>query len=163
MLDLAYRELHDLARLRMARESEAHTLQATALVHEAWLKLGSHLGKLEDRTHFYAIASRAMRQVLTDHARERRREKRGGARLRVTLIDSLAESRETGFDLLDLEAALDRLADLHPRHAEVVQLRFLGGLSIAEVAGLLGVSQSTIESDWTTARTWLRRRLETTP
>jgi len=159
LLPLVYDELHGLAGAIFARERSGHTLQPTALIHEAWLKVADLLDRVEDRRHFFIIASRAMRQVLTDHARRVNRDKRGGDRMRVTLDGAASPMKEEGIDLVDLDDSLTRLATLNERHAKVVELRILGGLTIDETAEALGVSHGTIESDWFTAKSWLRLEL----
>lgn len=162
LLSLAYDELRSLASSHLATERNDHTLQATALVHEAWLKLTGHLGNTQDHTHFYAIVSQAMRRVLTDHARHRNRQKRSGGRVRIVLNPAHGDGNEAGFDLVDLDDSLRRLAALNERHARVVELRVFGGLTIAEAAEVLEVSHGTIESDWFSARAWLRLELART-
>lgn len=159
LLTLAYKQLSGLARSQMAHERRDHTLQPTALVHEAWLKLGTHIGHAEDRHQFFAIAAQAMRRILTDYARKRNCLKREGARIRIVLDPGLSLSTDTGFDLVDLDDSLNRLAALDARHARVVELRIFGGLTIAETAEVLGVSHTTVETDWFTARAWLRTEL----
>ncbi|MFT7670345.1 MAG: RNA polymerase sigma-70 factor (ECF subfamily) [Planctomycetota bacterium] len=160
LLPLVYQELQGLARKKFSDERGDHTLQPTALVHEAWLKLAGHLDRIEDRKHFYAVASRAMRQVLSDHARGRSSQKRGDRRKRVTLDANLAGSQPQGIEFFELDDLLGQLEALNPRHARVVELRILGGLTISEVAEVIEVSHSTIEADWVTARAWLRTRLK---
>ncbi len=159
LLDLVYDELRGLASALFARERDGHTLQPTALVNEAWLRLADHLDHVEDRVHFFAIAAQAMRRVLVDHARRCRRKKRGDGYQRVTLDDRLGWVQSEGYELVELDDSLTRLATLNPRHARVVELRILGGLTIAEAASVLGVSTSTIECDWFTAKAWLRTEL----
>jgi RNA polymerase sigma-70 factor, ECF subfamily len=159
VLEIAYGELGELANRHLRQERAGHTLQATALIHEAWLKLGSDLAQAEDRTHFFAIASRAMRRVLTDHARGRNRIKRGGKQIRVTMDDASAAVEDQGLDFVELDDALKKLEELNPRHARVVELRVFGGLTIAEAATALNVSHTTIENDWVLARAWLRTTL----
>lgn len=159
LLNLAYGELGGLARAHLAAERGDHTLQPTALVHEAWVKLAGHLEHARDRRHFFAIASQAMRRVLTDHARGKGRQKRGGDRERVVLDTSVASIGDGAFDLVDLDDSLRRLAQLNGRHARVVELRVFGGLTIEETAEVVGVSHTTIENDWFTAKAWLRKEL----
>jgi RNA polymerase sigma factor (TIGR02999 family) len=156
-----YAELRRLAGGLMRHERPGHTLQPSALVHEALLRLlgGDALAELPDRRHLFAAASRAMRQVLVDHARRRRTSKREGGRARVPLDEALAGLAEQHFDVLALHEALDRLAGEHPRPAQVVDLRFFGGLTVPEVAELLAVSNTTVEADWRFARAWLRGQL----
>jgi RNA polymerase sigma factor (TIGR02999 family) len=136
-------------------------LQRTALVHEAYLKLmGGGARDLRTRTHFFAVAATAMRQVLIDHLREQNRVKRGGGWRRVTMGGTPAADGETDVDLEALDAALRTLEDMDARAAEIVQLRFFGGLSEPEVAQVLGISERTVRSDWAMARAWLRTRLD---
>lgn len=159
LLERAYSELGAMARLHLASERGGHTLQPTALVHEVWLKLAGSFAEISDRAHFFALASRSMRRVLTDHARTRGRQKRGGSGVRVTLDAQAIASNDTSVDCVDLADALSQLERLNERHARVVELRVLGGLTIAETAAELEVSHATIERDWFTARAWLRMQL----
>ncbi len=159
---LLYDELHRIACRLMSGESPGHTLQATAVAHEAYLRLVDQPRvEWRGRTHFLAVAAMAMRRVLVDHARGRRRLKRGGTWRRVTLHGALHRGGDTldHASLLDLHDALDRLAAHDPRPARVVELRFFGGLKMDEVAQALGISKRTVEGDWTHARAWLRREL----
>lgn len=161
LLPLVYDRLRALARGQLARERPGHTLQATALVHEAWFKLANLPDvALQDRAHFLAVAARAMRQILVDHARGRGAAKRGGDWDRVTLDAALAQLDRGAVDVVDLDGALERLADMDPRKARVVELRFFGGLTLPETAEVLGVSTRTAEGDWYMARAWLRRELD---
>ena len=168
LVRLVYEELRRQARLTLRRESEGHTLQPTALVHEAWLRLGGqHNAHWESRTQFFALAARMMRRVLVDHARTRRALKRGGG-VHVTLgvgsTDHLAGAGEdTSLDAVDviaLDDALGRLAAIDPQKARLVDLRYFAGLSIPEAAVALGVSPATIGREWAIARMWLRRELD---
>lgn len=159
LFPLVYRELHLLAERWMRRERAGHTLQATALVHEAYLRLSGWEGEYRDREHFYAVAIRAIRQVLVNHAASRRAMRRGGDRQRVPLREDLALIDEPGLDLLALDELLGQLEQLHERQARVVELRFFGGLSVDEAARILGCSPRTVDADWTVARAWLRARL----
>jgi RNA polymerase sigma factor (TIGR02999 family) len=160
-----YDELRRTAGRLMRRERPGHTLQPSALVHEALLRLrdGDALADIPNRRYLFAAAAQAMRQVLVDHARHRRTRKRGGHRVRVPLDQVLASFEEQGLEVIDLHQALDRLAQAHPRQAQVVTLRFFGGLSVPEVAETLEVSDTTIESDWRFARAWLKGQLGGTP
>jgi RNA polymerase sigma factor (TIGR02999 family) len=160
MLPLVYDELRRLAQRFFARERSGHTLQPTALVHEAFLQLSAS-GELhlESRAHFLALAARAMRRILVDSARRRGAAKRGGGLERVTLSGALAEGGPDEVDVLALEDALLALGADHPRHAEVVELRFFGGLDVKEVAQVLGVSASTVMADWRFSRAWLGQAL----
>jgi RNA polymerase sigma factor (TIGR02999 family) len=157
-------ELRALAGRAMAGEHAGHTLQPTALVGEVWLKLfASDPGAFEGRQHFLAVAARAMRQILVDHARARRRVKRGGEwqRLGIDDVDRIArDAVDDGIDLVELDGVLDELRTLSERQAQVVELRFFAGLEIAEVAEALGTSERTVARDWRFARAWLLKRLE---
>lgn len=159
LLPLVYEELGALAARLFSAERKDHTLQPTALIHEAWMKLEGHIDSIEDRAHFFAIASQAMRRVLTDHARGLARLKRGGHAGRVTLGNGLGALEDSDTDLVDLDDSLSRLTTLNPRHARVVELRILGGLTIAESARILDVSDTTVERDWLMAKAWLRTEL----
>jgi RNA polymerase sigma factor (TIGR02999 family) len=162
LLPLVYSELRALAARMMESERRGHTLQPTALVNEAYAKLvgGASAPAWENRRHFFAIAARAMRQVLADHARLRNAEKRGGKGHRITLDENLTPSGEvTEIDLGALHDALEELGRLNERHARIVELRFLAGLQIEDVALALGVSRRTVELDWRAARAWLKARL----
>ena len=160
LMALVYDELRGLAGAYMRRERVGHTLQPTAVVNEAWLKLASAT-ELEslDRNHFLAIASKVLRRVLVEHARGRDAAKRGGGEHPVTLQTQIGGGPSTDLDLLALEEALVRLAELDERQARVVELRFFGGLLVDEVAQVLQVSKRTVELDWSLARAFLRREL----
>ena len=162
LLPLVYDELRRLARHYMRGENHDHTLQPTDLVHEAYLKLASRSQvNWHGRTHFLAVGARVMRCLLVDHARARRRQRRGGDRQRVTLDELRLPTPQDldPEDLLALNAALEKLARLDARQARIVELRSFGGLRSAEVAVLLGISERTVERDWLFARAWLRREL----
>ena len=160
LVPLVYAELRRQAQRALRREGEGHTLQATALVHEAWLRLDSqHEARWESRTQFLAVAAQMMRRVLVDHARSRRALKRAGG-MQVTLGDADAVAPNDDVDVLALDDALARLATLDPRKARLVELRYFAGLSIPEAAAALGISQSTVIREWAVARMWLRRELE---
>jgi RNA polymerase sigma factor (TIGR02999 family) len=160
LVPLVYDELRRIARRRLRDERYDHTLTTTALVHEAYLDL-ANAGRiaLTDRAHFFAVATRAMRRILVDHAVRRRAQKRGGAPERVALDDVVLPVVERDDDVLSLEEALQRLEAAHARHARVVECRFFGGLSIDETADVLGVSPATVKREWTMARAWLNREL----
>jgi len=160
LLPLVYDELHRLAGRHMAKQGGAHTLQATALVNEAWLRLGLEGASFGDRRQFMAFASKVMRSVLIDHARRRGSAKRGGDRERVPMEVALEESAASGIDALDLATALEALQHEEPRLAQIVELRFFGGLSMDECASVMEVSLSTAERSWRLARIWLREALE---
>ena len=161
LMPLVYSELKRLAGGQLRREREGHTLQPTALVNEAYLRLAqSDDVRFENRAHFFGIASRLMRQVLVDHARAHGREKRGGGLARVTLKDESLGSQARDFDLLALDAALATLATQDIQVCRVVEMRYFGGLSIEETAEVLGVSPATVKRDWTLAKAFLRRELQ---
>jgi RNA polymerase sigma-70 factor (ECF subfamily) len=161
LFELVYGQLQRLAQGIVRHERPGHTLQATALLHEAWMKLVDlKRAAPRDRAHFMAIAARSMRQILVDHARRKGADKRGGDWGRVTLDGALAHLEGRTVDVLALEDALERLAAQDARKARVVELRFYGGLTVPEVAEALGVSARTVEGDWFMARAWLRRELE---
>ncbi len=162
LLPLVYDELHRLAAGYLRGERVGHTLRPTALVHEAYLRLlDCDRIDWQGKTHFKAMGARAMRRILVDHARHRGRIKRGGDRQRVTLDAAVAvRPGLEQVEALALSRALEKLAEVDPREAQVVELRFLGGLTVAEVAEVLGVSRRTVEGDWTHARAWLQRELD---
>jgi RNA polymerase sigma factor (TIGR02999 family) len=161
LIPLVYEELRALAQTFFRRESSGHTLQATALVNEAYLKLArQERPTFQGRTQFRGAMAFAMRQVLVDHARSKKRVKRWGKCQRVELGEGLAVLRPEPENILALDQALDRLAAKDPRKASIVELRLFGGLTVKEVAELLGTSVSTIEQEWTFIRAWLRRELK---
>ncbi len=163
LFPLIYGELRKVARRYLGRERQNHTLQPTALVHEAWMKLQNERGgEWQGRTHGLALAAQAMRRLLVDHGRHQKRQKRGGGMQNVALDDLLQAATTSGVpveDLLTLEAALTKLEAVDARAAQVVILRFFSGLSVPEVAEHLQVSSRTVEADWTHARAWLKREL----
>ena len=156
LVPLVYDQLKELARRYMRRERTDHTLQTTALVHEAYLKLVHQQSpNWQGRAQFFGIAAQLMRRILIDHARHHLREKRGGAQVVLPLNEVLAFSPEHSEDLLKLDEALDRLAKLDPRQSRIVELRFFGGLSVEETSKFLGVSPITVKRDWAVAKVWL--------
>jgi RNA polymerase sigma factor (TIGR02999 family) len=158
---LLYEHLRDLAARSFAREQPGHTLQPTALVHEAWLRLAeSDSGTWSDPAQFLGACAHVVREVLIDHARRRRAQKRGGDRLRVLLDEQAAGSVGDDLDLLALDEALTAFAAQYPRAARVVELRFFAGLAGEDAAGVLGVSPRTVDGDWSFARAWLMRALD---
>lgn len=160
LLPLVYAELHRMARRYMSRENPAHTLQPTALIHEAFFRLtGLSPNKWENSAHFFAVAAQSMRHVLVDHARARHREKRGGEKRFVPLDECLVISGERVAGIIALDDALTDLAKLHPRQSKVVELKYFGGLSVEETAEALQVSPDTAMRDWRVAKAWLYRRL----
>ena len=160
LLPLIYDELHAMAHRQLAREAEGHTLQTTALVHEAYLKLieGSGVGR-RGRSYFFAAAGRAMRQILVDHARRRNADKRGAGAAAVSLKDHHLAVDALADELLDLDQALARLAEIDPRCVRVVECRYFAGLDVEETAEALQVSPRTVKSDWAFARAWLYAEL----
>ena len=157
---LVYEELRHQAARYLRRERQGHTLQTTALINEAYLRLIDAREVLwQSRTHFFAIAANLMRRVLVDHARRRDADKRGGPHVRVQLDEALAVADEAEIDLLAIDEALDKLAVIDPQQARVVELRFFSGLSVEETAAALGVSPKTVKRDWSVARAWLRREI----
>ena len=163
LIPLVYGELRRMAAGYMRRERTGHTLQATALVHEAYLKLlGQHSVDWQNRAHFFGIAAQVMRRILIDHARSHVRDKRGGGREAVPLDEALVFSPEKSADFLELDSALDRLAELDPRQARIVELRFFGGLTVEEAAEVLGISPKTVKRDWSVAKAWLHGELKAT-
>jgi RNA polymerase sigma-70 factor (ECF subfamily) len=160
LLRLVYNDLRRLAHRYMQQESKGHTLQATALVNEAYLKLIDQTRvDWRGRSHFFAVGAQAMRRVLVNHAKSKKRLKRGGKGKRVPLDEPLAVSADRDEDVLALDEALKKLATLDARQAKLVELRFFGGLSVEETAEVLGVSKRTVEREWTACRAWLRREL----
>ena len=161
LLKLVYAELHRQAHRYLQKESAGHTLQTTALVHEAYLKLVDQKSVAwESRSHFFAIAATMMRRILIDYARTKHRVRRGGVHSDLPLENALTiRVSETDFDLLALDEALDRLAAKEKHLARVVELRFFSGLDVAETANVLGLSESTVKREWQIAKAWLHREL----
>jgi RNA polymerase sigma factor (TIGR02999 family) len=160
LLALVYDELRRLAHYHLRNERSGHTLQSTALVHEAYFRLiGQELPKWEGRTHFFAIAAQLMRQVLVDYARRRRASKRGSGACLVTLDDAVALPQRKDLDVIALDDALQALAEIDPRQSQVVELRFFAGLSLEETSEVMGIATATVQRDWTAARAWLHREI----
>jgi RNA polymerase sigma factor (TIGR02999 family) len=158
-----YGNLRRLARRQLRREAPGHTLQSSDLVHEAFLRLQAQdRVQWRSRGHFLAVAARAMRRLLVDHARRKAAQRRGGGARRLDL-DDVVVALDPRVDLLDLDRALERLEALDPRQASLVELRYFAGLTVAETAELLGVSTATVDRDWAMARAWLRRELDQSP
>lgn len=156
LIPLVYKHLHRLAASYMRRERPDHTLQATALVHEAYLRLVSQEETdWRDRAHFFGIAARLMRQILVEHARARQAGKRGRAVEKLPLDQAMDLSPERSRELIELDNALESLGRLDPRQARVVELRFFGGLTVEETAEVLGIAPRTVKRDWSVARAWL--------
>lgn len=165
LLPMVYDELKRVAGSRLSMQRDGHTLNATALVHEAYLKLVDQANvEWNSRAHFFAVASRAMRQILIDYAKWKNADKRGGGAPHVVLdqIEEFFSYEGTG-NVLAIDEALERLAEFDERGAEVVQYRFFGGLTHAEIADVLGMSEITVRRSWTMAKTWLRRELRDDP
>ena len=162
LMPLVYSELRRLAGNYLRRERAEHTLQPTALVNEAYLKLvDQRNAKWQNRAHFFGIAAQLMRRILVDHARQHQAAKRGGSvqqRISITSAEKFAKQPEV--DLLVLNEALDELAAMDSQQGRIVELKFFGGLSIEEIAEVLGIGHATVERDWKMARAWLRRQLE---
>ena len=160
LLPQVYDELHRLAQKFFHGQPRGHTLQPTALVHEAYLRLSSaDEPRWNDREHFYRVAARAMRQILVNHARDRNRLKRGGGRKPVSLDEDIAVSENEAPDLKDLDEALEALCEVDSRLCNIVELRFFTGLTIDETARVVGVSPTTVKNDWTLAKAWLLQRM----
>lgn len=160
LFPLVYDQLRRIAGRRLRHERSDHTLGPTALVHEAYLEM-AEFGPLqiESRAHFVALAARAMRRVLVDHAVRHNAQKRGGAQIKIPLDELPLVADEYSDDVLALDEALERLASIDARHARVVECRFFGGMTIEETAEVLGVSPATVKREWTMARAWLNREL----
>lgn len=157
---LVYDELRRMAHRYMSRERKGHTLQTTALINEAYLRLVEQRNvHWENRAHFFGISAQIMRRILVDHARRYDYAKRGGGAQRVSLDEAAVVAKERAAELLDLDEALNRLADVDPRRSRVVELRFFGGLDNEEIAWLLKISPNTVTRDWNMARAWLYREL----
>jgi len=157
---LVYDELHRLARRYMSRERQGHTLQTTALINEAYVRLVDQKNvHWANRSHFFAISAQIMRRILIDHARRHAYAKRGGGAQQVSLDEAAAVTSGIGREMLRLDEALKTLAELDPRRSQVVELRYFGGLNNEEIAGVLHVSENTVTRDWNMARAWLYQQL----
>jgi RNA polymerase sigma factor (TIGR02999 family) len=162
LVPIVYNELHRMAQRYMAHEKRGHTLQTTALINEAYLRLvDSAQASWQSRAHFLALCAQVMRRILVDWTRSRQALKRGGQVRPLKLDEALAAAQESGADLVALDDALNALAAVDPRKSQVVELRFFGGLSVEETAGVLKVSSETVMRDWKLAKLWLRRELST--
>ena len=161
LIPLVYKELRAIARRYLSHESPGHTLQSTALVHEAYFKLiGQRRVRWQNRAHFFGIAAQMMRRILIDHARHQVRDKRGGGAPKLSLDEAVATAEmETDVDLLALDEALTSLAKIDPRGARIIELRFFTGLTLDETAEVVGVSAGTVKRDWSAARAWLYREM----
>ena len=160
LMPLVYEELRGLARHYLQQERPGHTLQSTALVHEAFVRLvGQKPPDWQSRTHFYGVAARLMRQILVDHARSSRAAKRGGDSIKLTVDEALLGAKKADFDIVALDEALTSLSELSPQQGQIVELRFFSGLSIEETAEVTGISPATVKRHWTAARAWLFREM----
>jgi RNA polymerase sigma factor (TIGR02999 family) len=160
LIPLVYEEMRRLARYYMRRERREHTLQTTALINEAYIRLVEHKGmRWQNRAHFYAVAAQAMRRILVDHARSRNYEKRGGGGHMVELDEAATVAREQAAEMVALDEALNNLAVVDPRQSKVVELRYFGGMNVEETAEVLGVSSVTVMRDWRAAKAWLLREI----
>jgi RNA polymerase sigma factor (TIGR02999 family) len=161
---LVYDELHRLARRYMSRERKGHTLQTTALINEAYVRLVDQKNvHWANRSHFFAISAQIMRRILIDHARRHAYAKRGGGAQQVSLDEAAAVASGIGAEILRLDEALKTLAEMDPRRSQVVELRYFGGLNNEEIAGVLHVSENTVTRDWNMARAWLYQQLAESP
>lgn len=157
---LVYEELRQQAARYLRREHRAHTMQTTALINEAYLRLiDAKEVRWQGRAHFFAIAANLMRRILVDHARRRAAEKRGAAQIHITLDRIVAPAKQSDADVLAIDEALTKLAAIDRQQAEIVELRFFSGLSVEETAAALGISARTVKRDWSVARAWLRREI----
>jgi RNA polymerase sigma factor (TIGR02999 family) len=161
VLDLLYGELHKMAQIALRAERAEHTLQATALVHEAYLRLfGTHSVEWQSRQHFFVTASRTIRRILVDYARKHNSEKRGGFASRVDFENAMLVAKSYSREFVELDQALEELQNVDSRKSQVVELRFFGGMTMEEIASLLSVSENTVKRDWTIARAWLQSRID---
>ena len=160
LFPLVYDELHRQAKLYLRRERPGHTLQTTALLHEAYIRLAGHNEvSWESRFQFFAFAAKIMRNILVDHARAKHRAKRGAGALKISLTDVNPQTPELDLDLMALDESLDRLAKIDEQQVRIVELRYFGGLSLEETADVLQISRATVARDWNVARIWLHREL----
>ncbi len=159
LLPLVYDELRRLARSYLHRERSDHTLQSTALVHEAYIRLIDQNVSWQSRAHFFGIAAQMMRRILVDHARAKNASKRGDGICRVTLDEEIIGAGQRDVDVLALDEALDKLAKLDPQQSRIVELKFFGGLSIEDTSAILKISPATVKRDWAMAKAWLFREM----
>jgi RNA polymerase sigma-70 factor, ECF subfamily len=159
LLPLVYNELHRLAKSYMRRERPNHTLQPTALINETYLRLTGDTINWQNRAHFVGVAANIMRRVLVDHARAHKAGIRGGDLQRVEFEEGIAISKERSNEMLQLDDALNKLEEVNPRQAKVVELRYFGGLSVEEIAAILNIGPRTVEREWASARVWLFERI----
>ncbi|HEY1261966.1 MAG TPA: sigma-70 family RNA polymerase sigma factor [Terriglobales bacterium] len=160
LMPLVYDELRRLAGHYLRHERNEHTLQSTALVHEAYLRLaGQNTPQWQNRAHFFGIAARIMRQILVEHARSRNAGKRGGGAFRLTLDAAIEFAQQNNLDVLELDRALSELSELDEQQCRIVELRFFAGLTIEDTSEVLGISPATVKREWVTARVWLHRAM----
>jgi RNA polymerase sigma-70 factor, ECF subfamily len=160
LVPLVYEQLRRIARKCLLSQRSSHTLQPTALVHEAYLRIAQReSSRWQNRAHFFAVAAQMMRQILVDHARRHMAGKRGGGAITLVLDESVASKDESNLDLIVLDSAMKRLASLDARQSRIVELRFFGGLSIEETAHVMEISPATAKREWATARVWLHREI----
>lgn len=161
LMPLVYHELRLMARKHMRGQPSGHTFQTTDLIHETYLKIaGGEVRHWQSRNHFFGVAAKAMRHILVDYARSKNNQKRGGWQERVTLEENMRVTNQSSEEIVALDDALNRLAAVDERKVRVVEMKFFGGLNVAEIAGVLKVSPETVKRDWSFAQTWLLRELE---
>lgn len=161
LMPLVYQELRLMARRHMRGQPSGHTFQTTDLIHETYLKIaGGEVRHWQSRNHFFGVAAKAMRHILVDYARSKNNQKRGGWQERVTLQENMRVTNQSSEEIVALDDALNRLAALDERKVRVVEMKFFGGLNVAEIAGVLKVSPETVKRDWSFAQTWLLRELQ---
>lgn len=160
LLPFVYDELRRQAARYLRRERAGHTLQTTALIHEAYIRLiDQKKVQWQNRAQFFGIAAQLMRRILVDHARARKRSKRGGSNIQVSLEPAMAVTQDQELDLVALDEALERLAQIDPQQSKIVELRFFSGMSVEETAEVLGISPATVKRDWSVAKAWLHREI----
>ena len=160
LIPIVYDELRRQAARYLRRERPGHTLQTTALINEAYLRLiDQRAMRWQNRAQFFGIAAQLMRRILVDHARARHRAKRGGSDIRVSLTDATSVTKEPDLDLVELDEALNKLAEIDPQQSKIVELRFFSGLSVQETAAALNISPATVKRDWSVAKAWLHREI----
>ena len=160
LVPLVYAQLHQLAHRYMSRERPGHTLQTTALINEAYLRLiDQKATRWQNRAQFFGIAAQLMRRILVDHARAKHRAKRGGQDIRVSLTDATSVTKDPDLDLVQLDEALNRLAEIDLQQSKIVELRFFSGLNVEETAAALNISPATVKRDWSVAKAWLHREI----
>jgi len=160
LMSVVYEPLRAIAERQLDRESRGHTLQPTALVNELYVRFAEQRRvEWRDRVHFFAVAATVMRRILVDHARRKKSAKRGGAAVPITIDAAVDVCEQQDFDIVALDLALERLGELFPQQAKIVELKFYGGLTLDETAEVLGISAATVSREWTMARAWLRRAM----